>query len=124
MDVPSGFKRWRFHWFECPACGHRASRAFANVSVARMPIRVVWRFWCERCGAYSALERPMMPSIGAAIILLLVGPIAFAILYRALLAGLPFQWLVAIFGAIWIAQPLVLLAITRWTYRYLPARSR
>jgi len=63
----------------------------------------------------------MMPSIGAAIILLLVGPIAFAILYRALLAGLPFQWLVVIFGAIWIAQPLVFLAITRWTYRYLPA---
>lgn len=121
MDAPAGYRRWRFHWFECPSCGHRASRAFANVSTARAPLRIAWRFWCERCGAYSALERPMMPSIGALIILLLVGPVAFVIIYRALLAGLPFQWLVVIFGVIWIAQPLVLLAITRWTYRYLPA---
>jgi hypothetical protein len=121
MEVPSGFKRWRFHWFECPGCGHRASRAFANVSMAREPVRMVWRFWCEGCGALSTLSRPMMPSINALIILFLLGPIGFVILYRALLAGLPFEWLVTIFGVLWIVQPLVFLAITRWAYRYVPS---
>ena len=121
MDIPAGFKRWRFHWFECPACRHRDWRAFASVSLARQPVRMLWRFWCERCGAFATLSRPMMPSVNALLILLLVGPIAFVILYRALLAGLPFEWLVAIFGVIWIAQPLVLLGMTRYTYRYLPA---
>ena len=121
MDIPSGFRRWRFHWFECPACGHRDWRAFANVGVARQPARMVWRFWCERCGAYSTLQQPMMPSINALVILFLLGPIAFVILYRALLAGLPFEWLVAIFGAVWIAQPLVFLAITKLAYRYVPS---
>jgi hypothetical protein len=121
MDTPPGFKRWRFHWFECPACGHRDWRAWANVSVARQPARIVWRFWCERCGAFSTLKQPIMPSITAALIFLLVGPIAFLIIYRALLAGLRFEWLVLVFAAIWVAQPLVLLAITRYTYRYLPA---
>ena len=121
MDTPPGFKRWRFHWFECPACGHRDWRAWANVSMARQPARIVWRFWCERCGAFSTLKQPIMPSITAALIFLLVGPIAFLIIYRALLAGLRFEWLVLVFAAIWLAQPLVLLAITRYTYRYLPA---
>ena len=121
MDVPAGFKRWRFHWFECPGCGHRASRAFANVSMAREPVRMVWRFWCERCGAYSTLKQPMMPGIAAGLILLFVGPVAFIVLYRALLAGLRFEWLVLVFAAFWVVYPLVFLAITRSTYRYVPA---
>ena len=121
MDIPAGFKRWRFHWFECPACGHRANRAFAHVGMARRPLRLVTRFWCERCGAYSVLQQPMMPTINALILLFLVGPIAFVILYRAMLAGLPFEWLVTIFGAVWLVQPLVFFAITKWMYRYVPA---
>jgi hypothetical protein len=121
MDVPAGYKRWRFHWFECPSCGHRASRAFAEVSMAREPMRIVWRFWCERCGAFAALKQPMMPGVAAALILLFVGPIAFVALYRGLLAGLSFPWLVLVFAAFWILYPLVFLAITRYTYRYLPA---
>jgi hypothetical protein len=120
MDVPSGFKRWRFHWFECPSCGHRAGRAFANVSMAREPVRIVWRFWCERCGAFATLKQPMMPGVAAALILFFVGPIAFVALYRGLLAGLTFPWLVVVFAAFWILYPLVFLAITRYTYRYLP----
>ena len=121
MNVPAGFKRWRFHWFECPSCGHRDFRSYANVSMTRQPARMVWRFWCERCGAYSTLQQPMMPTINALIILFLIGPIAFIVIYRALVAGLPFEWLVAIFGAIWVAQPLILLGMTRWAYRYVPA---
>ena len=121
MDIPAGFKRWRFHWFECPACAHRSTKAFANVSIARQPLRMVWRFWCERCGAYAALAQPLMPSISAALILLLIGPVAFLVIYRALLAGVRFEWLVIVFGIFWVAQPLVLLALTRWTYRYVPA---
>lgn len=120
MDTPAGFKRWRFHWFECPTCGHRASRAYANVSAARNPTRMVWRFWCERCGAYATLSRPMMPTIVAGVILLFVGPAAFVVLYRALLAGLPFEWLVVVFGAFWVVYPLIFLALTRCTYRYVP----
>jgi len=119
--IPAGFRKWRFHWFECPACRHRAWQTFANVSVSPKPPRMTWRFWCERCGAYSALLQPMMPSIAAALILLFIGPIAFVFIYRALLAGLPFEWLVAIFGAFWITQPLITLAITRWAYTYVPA---
>lgn len=121
MDIPAGFKRWRFHWFECPACRHRDWRAFAHVSLARQPPRMVWRFWCERCGAYATLAKPLMPSISAALMLLLIGPIAFLVIYRALLAGVSFEWLVTIFGIFWVAQPLVWLALTRWTYRYVPS---
>lgn len=122
MHAPPGFRRWRFHWFECPACGHRAYRAFANVAMGREPTRIVWRFWCERCGTYSTLAKPMMPSYVAAALLLFVGPVSFVFIYRAVLAGLRFEWLVLIFGAFWIAQPLVLLAITRFIYRYVPAK--
>ncbi|MEA3193292.1 MAG: hypothetical protein QOD26_1625 [Betaproteobacteria bacterium] len=121
MDTPKGFRKWRFHWFECPACQHRAYRVWANVSVGRQPTRMVWRFWCERCGAYCTLRQPMMPSWTAAAILLLVGPIAFVFIYRAMLAGLSFEWLVLLFGVVWISYPLVFLAITRWAYRYVPA---
>lgn len=121
MDIPPGFKRWRFHWFECPACGHRASRAFANVSAARAPARIAWRFWCEGCGAFATLKQPMMPGIAAGLVFLFVGPVAFVALHRGLLAGLTFPWLVLVFAAFWIFYPLVFLAITRWTYRYLPA---
>jgi len=120
MEVPAGYKRWRFHWFECPACGHRASRAFANVSMARAPMRIVWRFWCERCAAYSALKRPLMPAVSAALVLFFVGPITFVILHRALLAGLAFEWLVLLFAAFWVSYPLVFLALTRCIYRYVP----
>jgi hypothetical protein len=121
MDAPTGFKRWRFHWFECPACGHRATRSFAEVRMVRAPTRIVWRFWCERCGAFAALKQPMMPAMAAGLILLFVGPVAFVALYRGLLAGLTFPWLVVVFAAFWILYPLVFLAITRYTYRYLPA---
>jgi len=89
--------------------------------MAREPTRIVWRFWCERCGAYASLRQPMMPTINALVILFLLGPIAFAILYRALLAGLSFEGLVAIFGVVWLVQPLIFLAITRLAYRYVPA---
>ena len=121
MNIPPGFKRWRCHWFECPSCGHRAWRTFANVGMAREPTRIVWRFWCERCGAFATLAKPAMPSFNAATILLLVGPIAFVLLYRALLAGTRFEWLVLLFAAVWVVQPLVFLAFTRWMYRYVPA---
>ena len=121
MDIPAGFKRWRFHWFQCPACRHHDWKAFVNVGTTREPLRIVYRFWCERCGSYSALQQPMMATLNALVILFLVGPIAFVILYRALLAGLPFEWLVAIFGAVWLVQPLVFLAMTKWAYRYVPA---
>ena len=121
MDIPAGFKRWRFHWFECPACRHRDWRTFARVGMTRQPARMVYRYWCERCGAFAALARPMLPSLLAALIFLLVGPLSFVLIYRAMLSGLRFEWLVAIFGAIQIAQPLVLLAFTRWLYRYVPA---
>jgi len=120
MAIPAGFKKWRFHWFECPACGHHDWRAWANVSMAREPLRIAWRFWCERCGAYSTLRQPMIPSWTAAAILLLVGPIAFVFIYRAMLAGLPFEWLVVVFGAVWVTYPLIFLAVTRWLYRYVP----
>ena len=118
--IPAGFRKWRFHWFECPACRQHSWQTFASVSLARQPMRLVWRFWSERCGAYAALHQPKMPTIAAAAILLLVGPIAFAVVYRSLLAGLRFEWLVLIFGAFWIVSPLILLAITRWGYRYVP----
>ena len=122
MNIPAGFKRWRCHWFECPGCGHHDYRAFANVGMAREPLRMVWRFWCERCGAYSTLQQPMLPTINALVLLFLLGPIAFVIVYRGLLAGLPFEWLVAIFGAVWLIQPLVFLAFTKWLYRYVPGQ--
>lgn len=121
MDIPAGFKRWRFHWFECPACRHRDWRTFARVGMTRQPVGIVYRFWCERCGAFAALARPMLPSLLAALIFLLIGPLSFVLIYRAMLSGLRFEWLVAIFGVMWIAQPLVLLAFTRWLYRYVPA---
>jgi hypothetical protein len=121
MDIPAGFRRWRFHWFECPACGHRDWRAYASASMARDPLRVVWRYWCERCGAFSALKQPMMPHLAAALVFLFIGPIAFVFVYRAMLAGLRFEWLVLIFAVFWIAQPLVILAITRGMFRYVPA---
>src|SRR5262245_44698255 len=121
MDIPAGFKRWRFHWFECPACGHRATRTFASVSLARRPLRMIWRFWCERCGAYSTPAKPMMPTIAAALVLLFIGPVAFVFVSQAMSAGVRFEWLVVIFAVFWVAQPFVLLAITRWMYRYVPA---
>lgn len=121
MNTPAGFRKWRCHWFECPACGHHDWRAWANVSMARDPTRIVWRYWCERCGAYSGLKQPKMPHIMAALIFLLIGPVSFAVIYRAMLAGLGFEWLVLLFGAFWIVQPLVILAFTRWLYRYVPA---
>ena len=121
MDIPSGFKRWRFHWFECPACGHRDWRTHAQVSAARQPLRIVWRYWCERCGAYSGLSQPKMPHFMAGLMLLLVGPVSFAFIYRAMAAGMGFEWLVLLFGAFWIVQPLVILAVTRLLYRYVPA---
>ena len=119
--IPAGFRKWRFHWFQCPACAQRSWQTFANVSAAREPVRMVWRFWCERCGAVATLQRPMMPTVAALLILFLVGPIAFAVIYRLLLSGLRFEWLVLVFGAFWIASPLVWLAITRWVYKYIPA---
>ena len=118
MDIPPGFKRWRFHWFECPACGHRDWRAFVSVGMTRKPARILHRYWCERCGAHATLAKPMMPSYAAALVFLLVGPVSFLFIYRAMLSGVRFEWLVAIFGAVWIAQPLVFLAFTRWLYRY------
>jgi hypothetical protein len=118
VPIPAGFRKWRFHWFECPACRHRAWQTFANVSAARNPTRMVWRFWCERCGGYAMLASPMMPTVAASLMLLLVGPIAFVFVYRALLAGLRFEWLVLIWGGFWIAYPLLFLAITRWLYKY------
>jgi predicted RNA-binding Zn-ribbon protein involved in translation (DUF1610 family) len=121
VDVPQGFRRWRFHWFECPACGHRDWRAYANVNMPREPRRILWRFWCERCGAFAALQQRAMPTINALIILFLLGPVAFTIVYRALLAGLSFESLVAIFGVVWLLQPLVFLALTKLAYRYVPA---
>lgn len=120
--IPAGFRKWRFHWFECPACGHRAYRTFANVAVTRRPPRMLWRFWCERCGAYASLKEPRMPGIAALLILFLVGPVAFVIVYRALLAGFRFEALVLAFGAVWMLYPLVFLAITRWVYKYVPTQ--
>ena len=122
MHAPPGFRRWRFHWFECSACGHRAPRAFANATMARAPLRIAWRFWCERCGSYSAPAKPMMPKLVAAIALLFIGPLAFAAIYHAISAGLRFEWLVLIFAAFWMVQPLLLLASTRLIYRYVPAK--
>ena len=121
MDVPSGFKRWRFHWFECPACGHRSWRAFANVSVARNPANMVWRYWCERCGAYSKLKEPKTSIWAAAAVLLFVGPLGFVFIYRAMLAGLGFEWLVLLFGAVWVLSPLVVLAATWLLYKFVPS---
>lgn len=121
MDIPAGFKRWRFHWFQCPSCGHRDWKTFASVGIAREPARMVWRFWCERCGAFATLAKPMMPSWLAAAIFLFIGPVSFVFIYRAMLAGLRFEWLVLLFGAFWVAQPLIILATTRWLYRYVPA---
>lgn len=121
MNIPTGFRKWRFHWFECPTCEHRAYRTWAHVSAGREPTRIVWRFWCERCGAYATLGRPAMPTIAAGVILLLVGPVAFAVLYKALLAGLRFEWLVLVFACFWVAYPLIFVALTRLTYRYVAA---
>ena len=78
MDIPAGFKRWRFHWFECPACRHRDWRTFARVGMTRQPVGIVYRFWCERCGAFAALARPMLPSLLAALIFLLITPAELA----------------------------------------------
>jgi hypothetical protein len=33
--------------------------------MTREPLRIVWRFWCERRGR-SPLKQPMMPGIAAA----------------------------------------------------------
>lgn len=121
MDVPRGFKRWRFHWFGCPACGHRSHRAFTSVGMTRQPLGIVWRFWCERCGAFSALKEPRMAHLTGALIFLFIGPLSFLFLYRGMAAGLGFEWLVLLFGLFWISQPLVILGLTRWLYRYVPA---
>jgi len=121
MDIPSGFKRWRFHWFECPACGHRDWRAFSNVVTVRESPYLAWRFWCERCGAYSKPAKPMMPMIVGAVVLFLVGPLSFVFIYRAMLAGLGFEWLVLLFGALWVTSPLAVLALTWLTYKYAPS---
>lgn len=121
MPIPSGFRKWRFHWFECPACGQRSWQTFAHVRMTREPVRLVWRFWCRHCGAYATLAKPMMPSVAAALMFLLIGPVAFVFIYRAMLAGWRFESLVVIFGAVWLAQPLIVLAMTRWAYRYVPA---
>lgn len=121
MDLPTGFKRWRFHWFECPACGHRSWRAFSNVVTSRARPHMVWRFWCERCGAYSTLKEPKMAAAVAAAVLLLVGPLSFVFLYRAMAAGLGFEWLVLLFGAIWITSPLAILAMTWLMYKFVPS---
>jgi len=121
MDLPTGFKRWRFHWFECPACGHRDWRAFANVSVTRQPPRMVWRFWCERCGAYASIRKSALPGIATLLVFLFVGPVAAIFIYRALAAGLGFESLVLMFGAFWVTYPLLFFAISRWLYRSVPA---
>jgi hypothetical protein len=89
--------------------------------MAREPTRMVWRYWCESCGTYSGLKQPKMPQVMAALIFLFIGPASFIFIYRAMLAGLGFEWLVLLFGAFWIAQPLIILALTRWLYRYVPA---
>ena len=120
MPIPAGYRKWRYHWFECPACRHRAWQTFASVALTRKPPRMVWRFWCERCGAHAALKQPMLPAVAALLILFLVGPVAFAVLYRSLLAGLRFEWLVLVFGAFWIVSPLIFMAMTRWGYEYVP----
>ena len=121
MHAPRGFRRWRCHWFECPACRHRSYRAFSNVVTMRERPYMAWRFWCERCGAYSKPADPMLPVYAAAVALLFVGPVSFVFVHRAMLAGLRFEWLVLIFAAFWIAQPLVILALTRSMYRYVPS---
>ena len=121
MNIPSGFKRWRFHWFECPACAHRSWRAFSNVVTLRERPYMAWRFWCERCGAFSRPANPMLPVYVGAVTLFFVGPVAFTFIYRAMLAGLGFEWLVLLFGALWVASPLAVLAMTWLTYKYVPS---
>jgi hypothetical protein len=121
MNVPSGFRRWRFHWFECPACSHRSWRAFSNIVKLRERPYMAWRFWCERCGAFSRPANPMLPVYVGAVTLLFVGPVAFAFVYRAMLAGLGFEWLVLLFGALWVASPLAVLAMTWLTYKFVPS---
>ena len=118
MQAPDGFRKWRFYWFECPACSHRAPRAYANVSAASHPTRILWRFWCEGCGAYSTFERPLVPTLNALFLLLIVGPAGFVFLYKLFLSGLALASVIAAVLIVAVLYPLILLALTRWTHRY------
>lgn len=118
MDAPAGFQKWRFHWFACPNCGHRSFRTHAKVSAAANPARLLWRFWCERCGAYSTLK---LPYLNAVLALLVLGPTMFVVLYSVLagsLFNLPFFWALVFCAAFAAASPLVGCALTRLTNRY------
>ena len=55
--APNGYQRWPLAWFQCPSCGHRSGSAIALLRLP--PVNgSVFRFWCERCNAFSVLRNP------------------------------------------------------------------
>jgi len=56
-QAPSGFQRWPLVWFQCPSCGHRTGSAIALLRLPPVD-GSLFRFWCERCGRFSALRNP------------------------------------------------------------------
>jgi hypothetical protein len=118
VQAPEGFRKWRFYWFECPACRQARSRAYANASLGQNPARVRWRFWCEDCGTYSTFERPIVPALNALFLLLVVGPLGFLFLYRTFLGGLTVTSVLAAVVTVAVIYPLIFFMLTRWTHRY------
>lgn len=55
-QAPKGYQRWPLVWFQCPSCGHRSGSAIALLRLP--PQGTLFRFWCERCGGFSALRNP------------------------------------------------------------------
>src|SRR5262245_49635618 len=56
-QAPKGYQRWPLVWFQCPSCGHRAG---SGIALLQLPPKreSLFRFWCERCGGFSALRNP------------------------------------------------------------------
>jgi hypothetical protein len=118
VDAPDGYRKWRFHWFACPSCCHRSFSTHAKVSAVADPARLLWRFWCEQCGAYSTLK---LPYLNAVLALLVLGPTMFFVLYNVLsgsLFNLSFAWALVFCIAFAAASPLLGCAFTRLTNRY------
>ena len=123
MNVPAGFRKWPFHWFKCPACGHRSFHSLFKVSASVEPAGLPLRFWCQRCGEYSTLKRPsFQPVLG--LLALALAAIIFVVFYNALvgsLFGLPFLWALASGVTVAVVSPVLICALSRLTNRYAQA---
>jgi hypothetical protein len=115
VNTPSGFKTWRLYWFQCPACGHRSFRSHAKVGASDNPTRILWRFWCERCAAYSTLKYPYLNATFAWVFAVAI----FLALYNAILAfEISLLWALLICVVVGAILHLLAGGLTRLTNTY------